>query len=254
MMLRRELEEAAVAKGLPLRNAEKDYLLDTCLLVLSRYGKTLVFKGGTALYKFHGLNRFSEDLDHVLDKRRFDPEELRDRIMRAAQSLGIGSVPGRFERYPREVNMDFQFRGPLYDGRRESLVRVALNLSLRERPASAEALFYSSPYREIPAFEIHVMSAPEMLAEKVRAVMTRNKPRDVYDIWFLTRKGIVPGRAMVDKKLRIYGLKYTPAGFLSAIEEKRGIWAKDLRGLLLGRLPEFGTVFQDLKKEAGRWG
>jgi hypothetical protein len=38
------------------------------------------------------------------------------------------------------------------------------------------------------------------------------------------------------------------------MEEKRGIWEKDLRGLILGRLPEFGTVFLDIKIELERWG
>ena len=47
------------------RQLEKDYLIDLMLKVISvnKLSNVLEFKGGTALYVFHGLNRFSEDLD-----------------------------------------------------------------------------------------------------------------------------------------------------------------------------------------------
>ena len=46
------------------RQLERDYLL-TLLLdeICSVFSNELVFKGGTALKYFYGLNRFSEDLD-----------------------------------------------------------------------------------------------------------------------------------------------------------------------------------------------
>ncbi len=57
-----ELKKMAKIKGLSLGNAEKDYLIDIVLLLISRNTKDeLVFKGGTCLYKFHNLDRFSED-------------------------------------------------------------------------------------------------------------------------------------------------------------------------------------------------
>jgi predicted nucleotidyltransferase component of viral defense system len=40
---------------------EKHYLQSLILTIVSDY--PLVFKGGTYLWLFHGLNRFSEDLD-----------------------------------------------------------------------------------------------------------------------------------------------------------------------------------------------
>ena len=50
---------------------EKDFWVCVTLKMLfqkSRFGKSLVFKGGTSLSKAHGLiERFSEDIDLVLD-------------------------------------------------------------------------------------------------------------------------------------------------------------------------------------------
>ena len=247
-----ELADIASVRGLSLRNVERDYLLDVCLHAVSRYRRALVFKGGTALYKFHGLDRFSEDLDFVLSRRRLDLEDVRDRVVRSCDLLGIGHVQGRFDRYRNELNMDLHFRGPLYDGRKESLTRVAFNVSLREAPQEVGPRFYSSPYREVPAFEMYVMSASEMMAEKVRAVMMRDKPRDVYDLWFLARKGIVLDVKLVKRKLRSHDLEFDLGVITEAAEKKEGMWEQDLGSLVMGRLPDFQEVMDGIRLLLGR--
>jgi hypothetical protein len=63
--------EAAARLGITPTIIEKDFWVCAVLRVLfrkSRFGKSLVFKGGTSLSKAHGLiQRFSEDIDLVLD-------------------------------------------------------------------------------------------------------------------------------------------------------------------------------------------
>ena len=247
-MRKEELAEIASIRGLSLRNVELDYLLDVCLHTVSRYRRALVFRGGTALYKFHGLDRFSEDLDFVQGKGRIDLEKVRDRIVRSCGLLGLGCVLGRFERYRNEINMDLHFRGPLYDGRKESMTRVAFNVSLRESPQEVETSFYTSSYKEIPAYELHVMSAQEMMAEKVRAIMTRDKPRDLYDLWFLSRKRVGLDVSMVRRKLALYDLEYAPDELIAAAESRKGAWKRDLGSLVMGRLPDFGEVMSELRE------
>ena len=63
--------EAAARLGIRPTIIEKDFWVCVALKYLfqkSRFGKSLVFKGGTSLSKAHGLiERFSEDIDLVLD-------------------------------------------------------------------------------------------------------------------------------------------------------------------------------------------
>jgi len=63
--------EAAARLGIRPTIIEKDFWVCVTLKMLfhkSRFGKSLVFKGGTSLSKAHGLiERFSEDIDLVLD-------------------------------------------------------------------------------------------------------------------------------------------------------------------------------------------
>ena len=121
-------------------------------------------------------------------------------------------------------------------------------MSLRESPQEVEASFHTSPYREVPAFELHVMSAREMMAEKVRAIMTRDKPRDVYDLWFLSRKVSDLDIGLVQRKLDIYNLVYEPDDLIADAEAMRGAWRRDLGSLVMGRLPDFDEVMGDLRK------
>ena len=63
MISKEDLKQYSKIIGFNLGQTETDYLQHLFLLLMSRhlYGE-LVFKGGTALQKAYGLNRFSVDL------------------------------------------------------------------------------------------------------------------------------------------------------------------------------------------------
>src|SRR5574343_173248 len=64
MITKLELQKYANLKSLNLGQAEKDYYQNIVLFCVYRiYANEIVFKGGTALSKCYGLDRFSEDLD-----------------------------------------------------------------------------------------------------------------------------------------------------------------------------------------------
>jgi len=251
MISRGELRGIAERKRLSLENAEKDYLLDLLLFQIStESGNSLVLKGGTCLYKLSSLNRFSEDLDFTLNSRRFDEEALARKIVRRLSLIGIEGRVKEIERSGNEINIRFLFKGPLFDGGQKSLCRIVVNISQRERVLEElrrEMVMPSS--REISSFQVYAMSEREIAAEKVRAIMTRNKARDVFDLWFLTRRGVVPDLPMVGKKLRIYKLSFSLERFIASIDEKRKSWETDLRGLIIGELVDFEKARDEIVAE-----
>ena len=252
MITRMELQEVARFRRLSLKNAERDYLLDICLHTVSGHGRGLVFKGGTALYKLHNLNRFSEDLDFVAEKKRPDIRTLQDEVVRAGRLLGIAARAGEPDEYRRSVNLQVFFNGPLYDGSKGSTTRVVFNVSLRERPYHVESRMYNPLFKELGSFELRVLRVDELLAEKVRAVMTRDKPRDVYDVWFLLNSGVKMDKGIVEKKLKAYDSPFSGDGFMAAAKRKRGMWVSDLRDLIIGELPKFDTVIHDITQMLGK--
>jgi len=248
MITKEELTTTANLKGVHIKNAERDYLLELSLYAFSKFGNTLALKGGTALYKFYNLNRFSEDLDFTLNKQRIDVEKMMQMLLSHTSLIGIRGSLEEKRRYKNEINLRTSFRGPLYDGSKTSMTRITINISLRERPQYLTKAFLVPNYREIPSFTVHVLDAKEILAEKIRATMTREKPRDVYDLWFLLKRGTPIDEVLVNKKLRIYHISFEKKEFFDHIERKRGAWKRDLLGLLTDSPPDFEEILQDITK------
>ncbi len=248
MIKKDELTKTAEAKRLSLENAEKDYLLELLLFsIYNNFGETLVLKGGTCMYNLYNLNRFSEDLDFTLNKKRFDLEKFTGKILRQLQLLGIEGRIKDTEKYRNEINVRLSFKGPLYSGRKESLCSISLNISLRERIIKdLKKEFLIPVYREIPSFQVFALDEQEILAEKVRAILTRNKPRDVYDLWFLLKRGVKQDVTLINRKLKVYGKSFSRDVFENAVNEKMAFWETDLRGLIIGDLPDFDRIKSDI--------
>lgn len=200
------------------RQLEKDYLQHFLLYeTYTEFASDLVFKGGTALKLFYGLNRFSEDLDFTYsgEKSRKETVEKFGRIFkRADMTYNIDAE--KIKRRGTDTSLDFELKveGPLYDKRKTSQ-NIEFNISLRERAIDAPVLeSLSSRYPDIPTTGIPVMSINEMLAEKVRAVITRREvaARDLYDLYYMIKiKEARPDLGLINKKLAIYGKTFSAA-------------------------------------------
>lgn len=248
MIRKDEIRKIAVGKNLSAENAEKDYLLELLLYsIYSNFSDTLILKGGTALYKFYNLNRFSEDLDFVLNKRKIDLKKILSKILKSTSLVGIDGRIKNIEKYKNEINIRLNFKGPLYNGSKESLAFISLNISLREKPVQIKKELLIPSYKEIPSFEVFAMDVQEILSEKVRAILTRNKARDIYDCWFLLKRGVKPEISLINKKLKIYKLNFSRNDFFRQIEEKKRFWKTDLSGLIIGELPDFDRISREIK-------
>ncbi|GAG41115.1 unnamed protein product, partial [marine sediment metagenome] len=124
MISKSELTKIGETKHLSLRNMEKDYLLELLLYILSDDRRSLVFKGGTAIYKFYNLNRFSEDLDFDIVGKRFDTDKTIKKIIRNLELTGMQRTIFEKTDHGNEINVRFAIRGPLYDGSKNSMSRI----------------------------------------------------------------------------------------------------------------------------------
>ncbi len=247
MLRKDELAKIAEAKHLSLFNAERDYLLEVILFALYTNMKNeLIFKGGTAMYKVYKLNRFSEDLDFTLMKHRQAIPQILQKMIKQLSGIGIFAKIKEIKEYRQQINVYLECKGPLYNGSKESLVFIPLNISLREKVQHVAFEMLFSSYREIPSFEVYVMEEIEIVAEKVRAILSRDKARDIYDLWFLLKKGIVLDEELVEKKLKIAGMCFNKKDLLDAIAAKEKMWETDLQKLILGNLPAFQKVYGEL--------
>lgn len=252
MLNRKEIERIAKERSEQPRIIEKDYLLEMLLFLLQDYGKELFFKGGTALYKLHSLPRFSEDLDFTL-AGKIDTDKITQILMRKLERAGISGRIKELSLYGSQQNIRLELRGPLFDGYPSNANVITINISMKERPIyeAVEERIYPK-YRDIPSFVVSVMPLQEILAEKIRALFTREKPRDVFDIWFLVKKGASTSLQDVNKKLKLYREKFTKEKFIEKIEEKRKSWEMDLKFLINGSLPGFNEIKKEIVDNVDR--
>jgi hypothetical protein len=247
MIRREDLLPIAKLKGLPIGLAELDYLQEIALINIYReFGNKLIFKGGTCLYKLYRLNRFSEDLDFSV-RKGFSPKDFFSRLPYLFGLLNINSKVN-VEQFEQSINIHQTIMGPLYDGRKDTLTTLLFNISLRDRVVlDTNPFSYSSLYKELRPFDLFAMSEKEIMAEKIRAIYSRNKARDVYDFWYLLKiRGIGLDIRLANKKLSHQKMKFEKDNFLKKIEEKRSSWGKDLGALISGELPRFNQVENDL--------
>jgi predicted nucleotidyltransferase component of viral defense system len=242
MLSKEELEELAKSSGFRLHQQEKDYILTIVLYhIYQKVGKELVFKGGTALEKVYGLNRFSEDLDFTKNAE-IDLEGLLERTLVGLRNYGVDcELKKEKPRFEFSEKYKISAKGPLFAGE-ISKVFIRIEISGREKTLVEPDVRNIFPaYRDIPNFSLAVMPLAEMVAEKVRAVFTRDKPRDVYDLWFLLNKGTKVDYDMIGKKLDYYGLHYSYALFSEKIEESGKSWENEL-SVLLPSVPKFAEI------------
>lgn len=246
MITKEELEKYANQLGFNLWQAERDYLQHQLLSSLSRRtADELIFKGGTALQKVFSLNRFSIDLDFTQNKPL--PENLFELIRKDLSLFRIDMVFSVVHN-KNSLAAKVLIHGPSYRNTENTAVILRIEISLREKTVKkAETKEIFPVYPDIQPYLMKVMDGEEILAEKVRAILTRTKARDVFDLRFLLHKGICMDEDLVNEKLREYNLKYSKTALLDKIKMVRGVWQNELSQLLKS-VPEFDEVVKQIKE------
>ena len=242
MITKKELEEYAKIKGFQnLGYSEKDYFQNIILFILSKeYGKEIVFKGGTALSKCFGLNRFSEDLDFDCEKE-IEFKKLNESLKRFKIDFKISE-----KKYKSSVHWIIKIKGPLYIGIKNSICKILLDISLREKVILKPEIKNIGRFmEELPSFDILVMKEEEIFAEKIRTIMTRNKARDVYDLDFLIKRNIKFNKKLVNEKLKYYGKKWNKKEFVKELNNKKNIWDSELKNLI-ENVPKFNEIKKNI--------
>ncbi len=225
------------------RQLEKDYLQVALLNeIYLNISNELVFKGGTALEKIYSLDRFSEDLDFTYNGDLFDRHLIDAAISAFGEQyqMVVHHVPASNESFTLELR---NIRGPLYNTRKE-YQKLRVDISIREKVEMQPDVSYFDPiYRDIKRFSLCVMDIREIFAEKIRAILTRAKARDVYDLYFvLSKENISIDRKLIAKKLYMYETPFSDELLfkrLRSIDEES--WKSELSHILLN-VPKYQVV------------
>ena len=236
-MNREELERYIGVTGYSLGQVEKDYFQHIILGALSRKSAgSLVFKGGTALQKIGIILRFSEDLDFTA-RANISLEQMREVATNAIRNYNFPVESDKFMNDERTTSFRLKIQGPLYRNR-QGICTVRIEISTREvvvnKPWRKE---FTPLYSDIMPYVMDVMVVEEILAEKIRAIYSRNKARDLYDIYKILERQTSLDRDLINKKLAYYDLSFDAPVFIHRCERLQSYWDKELQSLLENVVP-----------------
>jgi len=232
MLTKAQIQRIAQRHGVGMQIQEQDYIQHLILWLLYSRSQELIFKGGTALRLVYGGNRYSEDLDFNGPDDVATLEALWQDVVTGLEDFGVVAEMCNDRVSDVGYSFDVSFRGPLYDGRDRSKGKVRVDVNRRTEEVETRRELVASEYDDVRPFVVTVLTVEHLLAEKVRALLVRGKPRDLYDIWLLLRQGVRPDPALIERKLALYEMAWNPDALEEALERVRADWERDLRPLL----------------------
>lgn len=203
----------------------------------SPVGKLLGFKGGTMLYFFEDLGRFSVDLD-------FDLLELEK----------LAEVQKTLHRILKE-------HGQIKEEREKQHTLIFIlsyktnQHSLKIEVSKRQSKVTEYEWRNFYGIDLQTMQLADALAHKMVAVTQRRgvANRDFYDIWFLLKRGVRANPAVIEERVNqsiqqylefliefvntYFKENHVAVGLGELLERSSRDWAKvKLKSELLGRL------------------
>ena len=196
----------------------------------------LLFKGGTSLRIVYQSPRFSEDLDFTaampFHKTKALIERTAERVKQEIDGLAL------VESKPTTGGYFGIMRGAM--GSWE--IEILLQASTRQKALKGELSVVTTSL--VPNYNVYGLPEKLLVDEKIDALLTRSKPRDFYDLYFILRKpmgerrSIAARRKQVLEKLETSDKKFLYNELKAFLP--RSHWA------IIQQLPD------QLKKELGR--
>lgn len=157
----------------------------------------IYFKGGTAIRLLFDSPRFSEDLDF---STLYDKNHIKQIISEVEKSI-CNELPQLkiFLLYSGKNGLRFRFKYQPPDFKYPLVIRLDFTGIKKTEKIMVSPLVTKFPILIFPLI-VH-LAVEEIFAEKISALMTREKGRDFFDVWFLLEKGV-----LVPKNIKISGL------------------------------------------------
>ncbi|HNR97131.1 MAG TPA: nucleotidyl transferase AbiEii/AbiGii toxin family protein [Anaerolineae bacterium] len=232
MLTKAQIQQIAQRSGIGIQVQERDYLQHLLLWLLYSRTQALIYKGGTALRMVYSGNRYSEDLDFNGPSDVAVLQSLWQEIVTRLRDFGISAEKRREWISDVGYSFDVSFQGPLYDGRARSKGKVRVDVNRRPEDVTVRRELVKSKYDDVRPFVVTVLTPEHLLAEKMRALLVRGKPRDLYDIWLMLNQGVRLDDGLLQCKLALYQMTWKRDELAATLDRVGTDWERDLRHLL----------------------
>lgn len=244
------LKKIAGRERVPQGTIEKDFVLSVALQLIAQMPieSQLIFKGGTAIKKiYYSDARFSEDLDFTvqkLSKEQTIKEFERTFNTQIIEGIEFGKM--KKEETSEGLKATLKYRGPLAYSN-----SIRFDFSFRDNVFQKPLQQILLDTYQLGEHSITVLSIEELFAEKIHALGSRTAPRDLFDVWYLLKKGHHPNPELAHKKFAYYHEKLNLQKIGKNMEIMKTDWKQDLAAFI-SPLPEYATIEKEVKAELSK--
>ena len=213
------------------RNALYEVMQQVVLSGLNRGGffKEAAFYGGTCLRIFHGLNRFSEDMDFSLLKKNtdFSLETYFPAIIEECKMLGREVIITRKDKshFGKEESAFLKDNTDVYNIAFQTDKSLKIKIEVDTQPPlefATEQRLLLQPH----SFMTRCFALPDLYAGKMHALVYRQwksriKGRDWYDFeWYVRNRVPLDFKHLQMRAAEFNGIELTQEKFLETLREK----------------------------------
>ena len=250
-----ELRGMARELEVPQTTIERDYAQNWLLEYLAPLNMAL--KGGTGIRKVYiGNYRFSDDLDFTLLEKvsRAGLNNLIERaVLGAKETSGIN--------FTEEVSIQENINGFVVNVYFRILrstgnpIKIKLDMTVPEKeeillPLETREIIH--PYADDFHARIQAYSLEEIMAEKIRALFERTRPRDLYDVRRLHNEvDYVKVLNILYEKCRVKDMEIDVRSLEARKDDFASAWTNSLQHQIK-MLPDFDDVFHEVKRQITR--
>lgn len=168
-------------------NVMREYAQHLFLSSLYRIknSENILFKGGTAYRLAYKSPRFSEDLD--FSASQINLQAIEKIIMNVLEDLTNNGLACDIEESKETTG---GYLSMLSVSFLKEKTPISIQISFREQAKKNPDIF-DIVNEYVPTYTVLLLSSRIMFGEKIQAALTRSKPRDFYDIYFLLRQGLL---------------------------------------------------------------
>lgn len=261
MITQSEIQKIANRLSIRDTQVEKDYVIGWILYGISEndYLKNkLIFKGGTALRKIHFKEyRLSEDLDFTFNGKDFSKDsvdenftELNEWVYKNAR-IKIAILDQVLHK-TGNYNFYLGYIGPLGGSGANKSIKVDIANDELICNTPVEWSVYNE-YSDLKTdYKLLCYSLAEIIPEKMRSLIQRSMPRDLYDIWYLLEnEGLNIEDHLFDFRKKTELKKLNPDELVSTVLNKEDRFKKEWNTNLVNQIkeiPNFDEVWRSLGK------
>jgi uncharacterized protein len=261
MIRQAEISILAHQLGLGEKTIEKDYVLTWLLhsITKSPLVHNLAFKGGTAIKKIYVQDyRFSEDLDFTMLDPLLTSMQLMEKVKGLfpwlRQAVNLQMALERYEDHQTgNLTLYLNYIGPL----QSQLEKRSLKVDFSFDENLAFPLMWKpiqSSYSDCGEHKglLNVYSMEEILTEKLRSLITRSEPRDLFDVHHIISQRLADLDAVFFNCAPKFSTKNLELSDLRTILDRKyqvfkGKWHQRLDGQMTD-IPEYDQVIRETKR------